>query len=80
MPLKLWRERSTMPDGLEPVIGEGRAFYGVVCAQDLEVVAAKRLGAPYRIVEPLASRKVKTRATRRGSGAGCISPAPSTLS
>lgn len=44
---------------LEPIIGCGVALYDAVCAADLEGIVAKRLDAPYRIVEPLAWRKIK---------------------
>ena len=44
---------------LKPVIGKGSALYELVCEQDLEGVVAKRLDAPYRIVEPLPWRKIK---------------------
>jgi bifunctional non-homologous end joining protein LigD len=37
---------------LEPIIGEGRALYELVCSHDLEGIVAKRLDAPYRVVEP----------------------------
>lgn len=53
---------------LEPVVGEGRALYELICAQDLEGIVAKRLDAPYRIVEPLAWRKIKNPMYSQGIG------------
>jgi bifunctional non-homologous end joining protein LigD len=53
---------------LEPIVGEGRALYDLVCEQDLEGVVAKRLDAPYRIVEPLAWRKIKNSTYSQGVG------------
>jgi bifunctional non-homologous end joining protein LigD len=53
---------------LEPIIGDGRALYDLVCAQDLEGIVAKRLDAPYRIVEPLAWRKIKNPTYSQGVG------------
>ncbi len=44
---------------LQPIDGSGLALYEAVCAADLEGIVAKRLDAPYRIVEPLTWRKIK---------------------
>ena len=44
---------------LQPIVGSGVALYEAVCAADLEGVVAKRLDAPYRLVEPLPWRKIK---------------------
>jgi ATP-dependent DNA ligase len=40
-------------------VGKGVGLFDAVCAADLEGVVAKRLNAPYRIVEPLTWRKIK---------------------
>jgi len=50
------------------VIGEGRALYELVCQHDLEGIVAKRLDAPYRIVEPIAWRKIKNPHYSQGVG------------
>jgi ATP-dependent DNA ligase len=44
---------------LQPIVGSGVALYEAVCAADLEGVVAKRLDAPYRLVEPLPWRTIK---------------------
>lgn len=53
---------------LEPIVGKGRALYEVVCERDLEGIVAKRLDAPYRIVEPLPWRKIKNQSYSQGVG------------
>lgn len=45
--------------GLQPIVGQGVELYRLVCANDLEGIVAKRLDAPYRLVEPLTWRKIK---------------------
>jgi len=52
----------------DPVVGDGRALFDLVCANDLEGVVAKRLDAPYRALEPLPWRKIKNPTYSQGVG------------
>ncbi|MEW5918039.1 MAG: hypothetical protein AB1762_16670 [Gemmatimonadota bacterium] len=53
---------------LQPIIETGAKLYEVVCAADLEGIVAKRLDAPYRLVEPSPWRKIKNPAYSQGVG------------
>ena len=54
--------------GLQPVLGSGVDLFEVVCANDLEGIVAKRLDAPYRLVEPLTWWKIKNPAYSQAVG------------